>query len=97
MRKVLIVVFGLVSLGALAMQPASASIGAMCVNIAQQRCIAAGDQCTTSDQYLALQRQCVTEFTVKAAVAKQQKQDYINHAQTPTGIIGGGKPKLQSK
>ncbi len=97
MRKVLFGTLGLVTFGALAIQPASATIGGMCVDVAKQQCSAAGGQCTTSTQYLALYRQCVNDFTVRAAVAKQQQQNYINNAQTPTGIIGGGKPKLQFK
>lgn len=96
MRKALIVIFGLASLGALVgVQPASASQA--CVQIALNQCNASGGKCTTSTQYLGLYRQCLNDEGARAAASKQQKQSYINNAQTPTGILGGGRGKQQAK
>ena len=96
MRKVLIVIFGLASLGALVgVQPASASQA--CVQIALQQCNASGGKCTTSTQYLGLYRQCLNDEGARAAASKQMKKDYINNAQSPTGILGAGKPPKRAQ
>ena len=96
MRKVLIIALGLVSLGALAgVQPALASQA--CVQIALQQCNASGGTCTTSTQYLSLYRQCLNDEGARAAAARQMKKDYVNNAQSPTGILGAGKPPKRTQ
>jgi len=97
MRKVLIIVTSLASFAALAgVQAASADQASQaCVNIALQRCNSLGGQCTTSQQYLTLYRQCVNTAAANAKASRQQLQSRISTAQTPTGILP--KPKTQAK
>lgn len=97
MRKVLIIALGLASFGTLAgVQPASADQASQaCVNIALQQCNGLGGQCTTSQQYLTLFRQCVNTAAANVKASRQQLQSRISTAQTPTGILP--KPKTQAK
>jgi hypothetical protein len=100
MRKVLIVAFGLASLGALGnVQPASA-LDFACFKVANadaNRCQRGFDGTVTTcnfvqDIYDRSYNKCLVDKAERQQAAKQQKQNYITNAQNPTGILGAGKP-----
>ena len=85
MRKVLIIALGLASFGAVAgVQPASADQASQaCVNIALQQCNGLGGQCTTSQQYLTLFRQCVNTAAANAKASKAAVAEPHQHSTDP--------------
>ena len=49
------------------------------------------------DQHPSLYRQCLNDEGARAAAARQMKKDYVNNAQSPTGILGAGKPPKRTQ
>ena len=99
MRKVLITAFGLASLNTLAgVQPAFAAPANYCANVSVQKCVTNGRYHCTTNQQVTFYNQCWAEIAAhKQQASKQQIQNAINSAQTPTGILGSGRPPRQAK
>jgi hypothetical protein len=99
MRKVLIAALGLASLGTLAgVQPAFAAPANYCANVSVQKCVTNGRYHCTTNQQVTFYNQCWAEIAAhKQQAARQQIQNAINAAQTPTGILGSGRPPRQAK
>ena len=98
MRKVLIIALGLASLGAIAsVQPAAAQYrDSGCIRVAlnqrPQLCVVIDGVKTCHTDFNGAYNQCVSTKAEQQKAAKQQVQNYINNAQSPTGILGAGKP-----
>ena len=111
MRKVLIIALGLASLATLGgVQLASAGYeDGRCLNLAIRNpstsvCTpsAGGTKVCKTNQAVFdfIYNRCVRAKVIQAAqqkASKQQLQNAVNAAQTPTGILGSGKPARQAK
>jgi hypothetical protein len=97
--QVLITALGLASLSTLAgVQPAFAAPANYCANVSVQKCVTNGRYHCTGNQQVTFYNQCWAEIAAhKQQAAKQQIQNAINAAQTPTGILGSGRPPRQAK
>ena len=106
MRKVLLIAFGLVSFSVFGnVQPALArsTWTPEACTIAIQNC-QQGPHARSHDTCVKGMAWCYKQAEIDVAANKaaaqlssQMKKDYINHAQSPTGILGAGKPPKRAQ
>src|SRR5262245_33082755 len=99
MRKLLIIVVSLASLSSFeVVQPAFAAPITYCAKVSVEKCVTNGRYHCTGHQQETFYNQCWADIAAhKQQAAKQQVQNAINSAQTPTGILGSGKAPRQAK